>query len=146
MHHVHLLSNSHDEFYVLVLKQKASLDALLNAAFDGSEHHEKKNGPRCRFIRDNHGDLTIEYFEVEGLETLADVLDYREGVVDNYLANGYVLMDEKHYELLDSPADENFSKILKMVDINSLIKKWGKDTLIQARKKLTVGEFIAHYA
>lgn len=46
----------------------------------------------------------------------------------------------------EKPADSNFAHIIKIIDINEAVKKFGKDHLIAARKTMTVGEFLEEFS
>ena len=145
-HTIHVLVSSSDEAYILVLNKKKSLETLINEAMHSNAHYEKKNAQRVRFIREHVKGLSIEHYEVSSeLNTMKEILEYRDSIIAKYASDGFIIVDEKHYELLDSSADKNFDKILKMIDINHMINVWGKDALIQGRKNLTVGEFLSHF-
>ena len=49
-------------------------------------------------------------------------------------------------DISNQPADEHFDYIHQHMNISELMKKFGRDVLIEARKKLTVGEFMTKFA
>lgn len=145
MHTVHVLTNANNEAYIIVSKRVFTINALQNAAFNGTAHEEKKNPARNRFVRESK-DLECQYFDVPTtLETYDQIIAYRDMIIDQYFADGYLVLDEKHYENLDKKADENFAFITANFDIARLIGVWGKEALLRARKTLTTGEFINHF-
>jgi len=146
-HTVHVMTSNTQEAYIMVLKNKKTKDALLSEAFHGTAHIQKKNGPRLRFVRDHCKHLSVEHHvsPVE-LTTHDDVMDYRAKITDQYLSDGYIVLDDKHYETMDKPADKNFGEVTKRVDISELLKTHDQKDLIADRKKLTVGEFLAKYS
>ena len=123
-----------------------SLECLKERALRPNVHYEKKNGLRNRFIRENPN-LSIEYFDCnEEFKNIKEIWDYRDNLIEEYIASGKILISEKYYEDQDSPADKNFDKVLERVSLDDLLKKWSKDSLIFARKNLSVREFINAFA
>jgi hypothetical protein len=145
MHTIHVLTNANNEAYIMVLKHKVSVQTLVNNAFVGTDHDAYKNPVRHRFVRESN-DLKIEYFEVPvELNTQKEILAYREQIIKQFQDGGFFVLDEKHYDILDKPADQNFSYILTNFDIGRLVAVWGKEALVRGRKNLTTGEFINQF-
>lgn len=144
-HNVYILHNE-TEAYVMVRKQYFTLEWLTDKAFSNDEVFEFKNGVLSLFLRENVNKLTMVRFtpDVE-LKTFADVLSYRQKMINRVAADGYIILDEKSNEVFDKPANENFAEVTKRIDISAAIKKFGSEILIRGRKTLTVGEFIANY-
>ena len=146
-HTIHVLSNSQGEAYIMVLNTKMSLETIVNEVYANRSHFQKKNALRCRFVVDNYNDLEIEHFEVaDELASHKDVLAFREKVIAQYSADGFIFVDEKHYDLMDSAANDNFAFINSVMNMASAIKSFGKEALINGRKNMTVREFLENFA
>lgn len=145
-HKIYILTNNQDEAYIMVRKHYFTLDYLIDMSFKNDANWEKKAPVLSRFCRENSKTLTMERLEVPAeLSTQKEVLDYRQKIIQQYHSDGYIVLDEKHYEILEAPADANFGEVLKRLNIQEAIKTFGQNTLIEARKTLTVGEFVELY-
>lgn len=146
-HTIHVLSNSQSEAYIMVLNRKSNLDTIVNEVYANSVHFQKKNPLRCRFVVDNLNDMELEHFEVtDELATHKDVLAFREKVIAQYSADGFIFVDEKHYDMMDSDANDNFAFINSAMNMAEAIKSFGKEALIKGRKNMTVREFLNTFA
>lgn len=148
MKHKIFILTSGKEVYIMVRKAYLTREFLVDIAFRNDKHFEMKSPVLARFIRDNVKTLEFNTLPVpEGIkfETLKEVLDYRQMIISQYDADGWIVLDEKTDELMNKSADENFGEVLKRIDISAAVKKFGKNLLLKARKELTVSEFIEAY-
>lgn len=149
-HNVYVLTNADHEAYFMVRKTHFTFDSLYDRVTEaraGYKNFEKKNPVLSRFVLDNlTNGLVLERMKAPvELNSYDEVCAYRDQVTEEYLANGYLVLDEAHYELMDSPADTNFAEVNKRMDMGAAMKKFAKESLMKARKSLTVGEFLAYY-
>ena len=142
-HYVHILTNAAAEAYIMVLKGRRALDTIKNVCLAPTDEYFKKNATRCRFVQDNVDSLTLIHHKVnEELTTYAQVMSYREYFTKKFEENGYMIIDEGHYDKMEEVADKHFSFVLKFVDAKECMKKYGLKKLSQARKSMSVREFI----
>ena len=78
------------------------------------------------------------------VDSLAEFIMSSECNAEEYIQN----IKRKHAKkaasgvaIDDRPADSNFSVVLKKVNVQELVAKFGKEALLQARKVLTINEF-----
>lgn len=146
-HQVYILTSNSNEAYIMLRKTYMTLDWLIEKSFSNDERYEKKNPVLSRFCRENFKTLTLtkDNLNIEFL-SLKEVLDYRQKLIEQYEADGFIVLDDKHYDLFEKSANENFGEILKRINIKDLVKKYGQEALIEARKTLTVGEFLETFS
>lgn len=145
-HTIHVLTNSQDEAYIRVINKKSALETIVGEVDTATPHFEKKNSALVRYVRDNFNDLSLEHISVPTeLKDINEIRQYRDDVITQYASNGYLVIDDKHYELMDAPADKHFGDILALIDIKKSIAKFGQKTLVSARKSMTVGEFLEKF-
>tara|TARA_B110000503_G_scaffold31864_1_gene51575 strand:- start:25 stop:567 length:543 start_codon:yes stop_codon:yes gene_type:complete len=79
--------------------------------------------------------------DCEGAEHLANKIAKKQNT-------GSIRLNNKKFKIRvtdDRPADVAFGDILKRVNINDLVKQFGKEDLMRSRKCLTVNEFELRY-
>ena len=146
-HTVHVLTNAQNEAYIMLLKEKKALETVVNQVEQGNAHFQKKNRNRCRFVIEANGSLQIEHHAVPAQFThITEVWAYRDSVIEQYAADCYLVVDEKYSEILDAPAAKNFGEVLARMDMKAAVAKHGQETLVAARKTMTVGEFVENFS
>jgi len=147
-HKIYVLTNNQHEAYIMVRKDYFTLEWFKDIAFRNDVRFEKKSGVLARFIRENlKNGLELDRIDIDDdFTTLREVLDYRASIIEQYNADGYIVLDEKSDNILEASADANFGEVLKRMDVPKAVKVFGPQTLISARKALTVGEFLEKFA
>lgn len=145
-HTIHVLTNTQSEAYIMVLNKRTALETLVNNISHNG--YQKKNPQRVRFMLDNQNDMTLEHVAVpvDLGKDINEIRAYRDEVIAQYAADGFLVIDDEYYEMQDSPADKNFGEVLKNVsNAAAWAAYYGKETLMNARKSLTVAEMTAAY-
>ena len=123
---------------------------LLEYANAAAGHSGFGAGARARGIRrsvDNPVQALAQIFE--STQTLAAFLESSECNADEYVETvrrRHLGMKPKYRVNTDErSADSAFKDILARVNINDLVKRFGKEDLLRSRKCLTVNEFELRY-
>lgn len=157
MHTVHVFKNSRHEIYVAVRATGywyGDVIAKLTQVARNCDWDQFKNDMNLNsFMVENDGDVTLETYPYTGVFHKDNS---RLEEIEKWVAMGYIeyvrteteakAVASKRVKKDDRSADKYFSEVTKSVsNVDLWVAYYGKESLINARKTLTVGEMIAAY-
>jgi hypothetical protein len=123
---------------------------LLEFANAAAGHSGFGSGARARGIRRSYVNAKSEIETIfSTVNTLADFLlssecnaeEYVETVRMRHLGMKSTKKSKLYVVTDDRPADKNFAVLYEKHDIKTIVKRFGRETCLQARKTLTINEF-----
>ena len=154
--------NDRNEAYVQVRQESKGheLDGLLRIWRERMHILRKANATMADFLERSHGNLTQDMYDLpEGVTPY----EFKEQLIARYQQQGWRIANAVYWDIYEGregacsrnvrfagagrsitderSADKVWRMILDRYDVQDLARKYGKESVLQARKLLTVNEF-----